>query len=148
VDISNSAQNSSAIGDLTLDSTMKSPSSGDGDYVWDVFYHRPATLTEWNEIANVGTLLVHLASPPVALLRSYFIELAFQLSIPSHIHLTQTNRRKRTRRMRTPMVCLGLTLLIAPEPTSQTRNTTRTIIQRMRRKRAVVCPFLVLSWRW
>lgn len=28
----------------------------DGDYVWDVFYHRPATLSEWNEAANVGTL--------------------------------------------------------------------------------------------
>jgi len=26
------------------------------DYVWDVFYHRPATLSEWNEAANVGTL--------------------------------------------------------------------------------------------
>ncbi|TFK40710.1 hypothetical protein BDQ12DRAFT_679898 [Crucibulum laeve] len=30
-------------------------STGD-DYVWDVFYHRPATLSEWNEAANVGTL--------------------------------------------------------------------------------------------
>ena len=30
----------------------------DGDYVWDVFYHRPATLSEWNEAANVGTLWV------------------------------------------------------------------------------------------
>ena len=28
----------------------------DGDYVWDVFYHRPATLSEWTEAANVGTL--------------------------------------------------------------------------------------------
>jgi len=28
----------------------------DGDYVWDVFYHRPATLSEWIEAANVGTL--------------------------------------------------------------------------------------------
>jgi len=34
-----------------------SPQSAlDGDYVWDVFYHRPATLSEWNEAANVGTL--------------------------------------------------------------------------------------------
>ena len=32
------------------------PSTSDGDYVWDVFYHRPATLSEWNEAANVGTL--------------------------------------------------------------------------------------------
>ncbi|EDR13317.1 uncharacterized protein LACBIDRAFT_309045 [Laccaria bicolor S238N-H82] len=30
--------------------------SSEGDYVWDVFYHRPATLSEWNEVANVGTL--------------------------------------------------------------------------------------------
>ncbi|KAJ3505289.1 hypothetical protein NLJ89_g7498 [Agrocybe chaxingu] len=26
------------------------------DYVWDVFYHRPVTLSEWGEAANVGTL--------------------------------------------------------------------------------------------
>ena len=32
------------------------PSDSDADYVWDVFYHRPATLTEWNAAANVGTL--------------------------------------------------------------------------------------------
>ncbi|KAG2010108.1 hypothetical protein CC2G_012953 [Coprinopsis cinerea AmutBmut pab1-1] len=40
---------------LMVDSAMKSPDT-EGDYVWDVFYHRPATLAEWNEIANVGTL--------------------------------------------------------------------------------------------
>lgn len=28
------------------------------DYVWDVFYHRPATLSEWNDAANIGTLCV------------------------------------------------------------------------------------------
>jgi hypothetical protein len=46
--------------------TLKKPSGvigqpilpEDGDYVWDVFYHRPATLSEWNEAANVGTLWV------------------------------------------------------------------------------------------
>ena len=26
------------------------------DYVWDVFYHRPASLSEWNSAATVGTL--------------------------------------------------------------------------------------------
>lgn len=31
------------------------------DYVWDVFYHRPLTLSEWNEAANVGTLYVPLS---------------------------------------------------------------------------------------
>ncbi|RDB17900.1 RNA polymerase II nuclear localization protein IWR1 [Hypsizygus marmoreus] len=31
-------------------------SSKSDDYVWDVFYHRPATLSEWNDAANVGTL--------------------------------------------------------------------------------------------
>ncbi|KAJ7163253.1 hypothetical protein C8R46DRAFT_1078736, partial [Mycena filopes] len=30
--------------------------SSTDDYVWDIFYHRPATLSEWNEAANVGTL--------------------------------------------------------------------------------------------
>jgi len=29
--------------------------SQDDDYVWDVFYHRPANL-EWNAITNIGTL--------------------------------------------------------------------------------------------
>lgn len=36
---------------------VPSSSSGD-DYVWDVFYHRPATLSEWNDVANVGTVYV------------------------------------------------------------------------------------------
>lgn len=28
-----------------------------GDYVWDVFYHRPVTLSEWNSVAaRTGTL--------------------------------------------------------------------------------------------
>lgn len=26
------------------------------DYVWDVFYHRPMNLSEWNAVANIGTL--------------------------------------------------------------------------------------------
>ncbi|KAJ7465301.1 hypothetical protein FB451DRAFT_1488972 [Mycena latifolia] len=36
--------------------TLPPSASSTDDYVWDVFYHRPATLTEWNEAANVGTL--------------------------------------------------------------------------------------------
>ncbi|KAJ7718127.1 hypothetical protein DFH07DRAFT_761678 [Mycena maculata] len=36
--------------------TLPPSTSSTDDYVWDVFYHRPATLTEWNEAANVGTL--------------------------------------------------------------------------------------------
>ncbi|KAJ6584666.1 hypothetical protein B0H19DRAFT_1318809 [Mycena capillaripes] len=51
-DISASASSSSVQESLP---TPESSSSTD-DYVWDVFYHRPATLTEWNEAANVGTL--------------------------------------------------------------------------------------------
>jgi hypothetical protein len=39
-------------------SISKSKSQGD-DYVWDVFYHRPTNLGEWNAIANIGTLCVH-----------------------------------------------------------------------------------------
>lgn len=31
----------------------------DDDYVWDVFYHKPTKLSEWNAIANIGTLCVH-----------------------------------------------------------------------------------------
>jgi len=51
-DISTSASTSSVAETLP---PSQSSSSID-DYVWDVFYHRPATLTEWNEAANVGTL--------------------------------------------------------------------------------------------
>ncbi|TFK20591.1 hypothetical protein FA15DRAFT_673326 [Coprinopsis marcescibilis] len=36
------------------DTVVDAPRSD--DYVWDVFYHRPATLTEWNEVAKVGTV--------------------------------------------------------------------------------------------
>ncbi|RXW22862.1 hypothetical protein EST38_g2989 [Candolleomyces aberdarensis] len=38
------------------DSRMKPPTADDGDYVWDIFYHRPTSLSEWNDLANVGML--------------------------------------------------------------------------------------------
>lgn len=39
------------------DSRPKPPQDDeDGDYVWDVFFHRPTTLSEWNDLANVGML--------------------------------------------------------------------------------------------
>ncbi|KAK7048130.1 hypothetical protein R3P38DRAFT_3387632 [Favolaschia claudopus] len=41
---------------LNENSLTSEPSLSSDDYVWDVFYHRPATLSEWNEAANVGTL--------------------------------------------------------------------------------------------
>ncbi|KAJ7134332.1 hypothetical protein C8R44DRAFT_770214 [Mycena epipterygia] len=50
-DISASASSSS------VPETLPTSTSSTDDYVWDVFYHRPATLTEWNEAANVGTLI-------------------------------------------------------------------------------------------
>ncbi|KAG6903279.1 hypothetical protein C0995_000174 [Termitomyces sp. Mi166 len=37
------------------------------DYVWDVFYHRPATLSEWNQAVNVATL----SGLPLAITNSY-----------------------------------------------------------------------------
>jgi len=37
-------------------------STAEGDYVWDVFYHRPATLVEWNDVANIGKLSAPLWS--------------------------------------------------------------------------------------
>jgi hypothetical protein len=36
-------------------SVTESKVEGD-DYVWDVFYHRPTKLSEWNAVANIGTL--------------------------------------------------------------------------------------------
>ncbi|KAG5648395.1 hypothetical protein DXG03_004969 [Asterophora parasitica] len=36
--------------------TLGDSDSQPDDYVWDVFYHRPVTLSEWNAAANVGTL--------------------------------------------------------------------------------------------
>jgi len=35
--------------------SVSNPSKLD-DYVWDVFYHKPTTIGEWNEVANIGTL--------------------------------------------------------------------------------------------
>ncbi|KAH6911441.1 hypothetical protein BKA70DRAFT_1370631 [Coprinopsis sp. MPI-PUGE-AT-0042] len=44
-------------GGPSLDTVMKSPGTEESDYVWDVFYHRPVTLAEWNEMAaNIATL--------------------------------------------------------------------------------------------
>jgi hypothetical protein len=56
-DISASASVSSVAETLPPSESL---SSSTDDYVWDVFYHRPVTLTEWNEAANVGTLYVQL----------------------------------------------------------------------------------------
>lgn len=64
------AFNEGIVHDIDIGSEMNPPalkkpghpilpvSALDGDYVWDVFYHRPATLSEWIEAANVGTLWV------------------------------------------------------------------------------------------
>lgn len=30
--------------------------ASDDDYVYDVFYHRPQTLAQWNSAANVATV--------------------------------------------------------------------------------------------
>ncbi|KAJ7070027.1 hypothetical protein C8F01DRAFT_1115039 [Mycena amicta] len=48
-----------SLNDITIPSTsenLSASTSSSNDYVWDVFYHRPATLSEWNAAANVGTL--------------------------------------------------------------------------------------------
>ncbi|KAG7447893.1 uncharacterized protein BT62DRAFT_929994 [Guyanagaster necrorhizus] len=42
---------------LNIDDVVASePAPESEDYVWDVFYHRPSTLSEWNEAATIGTL--------------------------------------------------------------------------------------------
>lgn len=38
------------------DAAASEPAPESGDYVWDVFYHKPSTLSEWNEAASIGTL--------------------------------------------------------------------------------------------
>ncbi|KAF4581552.1 hypothetical protein EYR40_009836 [Pleurotus pulmonarius] len=45
--------------DIPLDADTRNTNAvqESDDYVWDVFYHRPASLSEWNHVAaNVGTL--------------------------------------------------------------------------------------------
>ncbi|KAJ8691060.1 hypothetical protein PTI98_010667 [Pleurotus ostreatus] len=45
--------------DIPMDADTRNTSAPQesDDYVWDVFYHRPASLSEWNHVAaNVGTL--------------------------------------------------------------------------------------------
>lgn len=37
-------------------SRVPSAAPQEEDYVWDVFYRRPCTLSEWNSVANIGTL--------------------------------------------------------------------------------------------
>ncbi|KAF7297734.1 Iwr1 domain-containing protein [Mycena kentingensis (nom. inval.)] len=46
------------INDISVaDGSLSSSTSSVDDYVWDVFYHRPTTLSEWNAAAaNVATL--------------------------------------------------------------------------------------------
>ncbi|KAF4617307.1 hypothetical protein D9613_006005 [Agrocybe pediades] len=52
---SNSVANNVNSVEPNVTQAPKKPSTDD-DYVWDVFYHRPATLSEWNAVANVGTV--------------------------------------------------------------------------------------------
>jgi len=37
-------------------SRVPSAASQAEDYVWDVFYKRPGTLSQWNSVANIGML--------------------------------------------------------------------------------------------
>ncbi|KDQ62178.1 hypothetical protein JAAARDRAFT_170388 [Jaapia argillacea MUCL 33604] len=47
------------VNDITIPTTPpvgSTSQSQEDEYVWDIFYHRPASLSEWNQIANFGTL--------------------------------------------------------------------------------------------
>ena len=90
------------------------PSTSDGDYVWDVFYHRPATLSEWNEVANVGTLSV----VSISLFQNPFTPSLFSgLDFPLHselftILLQIRKKRKKMKQMKILTVS-GLHLWLA-----------------------------------
>lgn len=47
-----------SVSDVTIPSSSDPPGrSTEEDYVWDIFYHRPAKVDEWSKIAaNIGTL--------------------------------------------------------------------------------------------
>jgi len=92
---------SKTVHDVPLDTKGANLTSKSDDYVWDVFYHRPATLSEWNEAANVGTLCVSM--PLQYPLSDALLDLAFPL--PSRIRTTQhQNQRKRMKQTKTLMV--------------------------------------------
>ena len=86
----------------SLDTVMTSPGQEESDYVWDVFYHRPVSLAEWNELAaNIGTLYASFRGNG-GFPDSLVIATAFQertMTIPLAL-----SRSLRTKRMKTPMV--------------------------------------------
>lgn len=77
----------------------------DEDYVWDVFYQRPTKLSEWNAVANIGTLYVpsYRALLYVSNMFLYVAGLDYHLPRPTQMILTRTLNQK-TKLTRTPMV--------------------------------------------
>ena len=100
----------------------------DEDYVWDVFYQRPTKLSEWNAVANIGTLYVHLYH--ISHQVSDVTGSDYPLPRPIQVILTQTPSRK-TRLTRTPMVSepASITSLTYQIPL-QTKNTTKMTTQK------------------
>ncbi|KAF6757558.1 hypothetical protein DFP72DRAFT_1168320 [Ephemerocybe angulata] len=48
--------------DASSNDSIPKPPTAEDEYVWDVFYHMPTSLTEWNDLANVGMLSTFPAS--------------------------------------------------------------------------------------
>ncbi|KAF9485884.1 hypothetical protein BDN70DRAFT_870810 [Pholiota conissans] len=97
--------------------------SDDEDYVWDVFYHRPATLTEWNAAAN----------SVVCINQSMVIVLASHL--PSRVTTRHPIPKKSS---------------MKPMKTPTRRSITRTIILKMKTITAVMnftnIPIMTTRW--
>lgn len=94
--------------DMSPEKNLATPplsTSQSDDYVWDVFYHRPATLSEWNAAANVGTLyVVSILSLIESNYQTAYIGLVYHL--PWRIRTTlPPTLRKKMRLMKTLTVC-------------------------------------------
>jgi hypothetical protein len=140
----------------------ESKSRGD-DYVWDVFYHRPTELSEWNAIANIGTLCVNffclcLQGFSWCLVSLICLaETGLDCPLPLLIRTIPTLILSRKMRlMRTPMVCFlvsNLATLRDQPDCLQRKSITRTTIQRrihlrmpvMVAVRHLLCPLLAAS---
>lgn len=89
----------------SLKDKIPTPAAGEDDYVWDVFYHRPATLSEWNAVAaNVGTVYALPCFFPCKSLISRYIVLGSHLHLVTPTTRRQTQKKSSMRPMRTLMV--------------------------------------------
>jgi len=77
----------------------------DDDYVWDLFYHKPGTVSDWTQTATVGTMLVTFQfSAPQSLTILAYTEQDFLHLGPRKIPILMRTLKLRMKQTKTQIV--------------------------------------------